>query len=341
MRALASTQPVRDVVMGVHRPNKDSTGRHVWLSVTAVPLRSPMDGSQIALTVFSVLAGPRVTELRLMESEASFRFLAENSSDMVAWQRFDTTFLWVSPASAALLGRFPEQLIGTRSIDLVHPDDVSKVVAAQRQVAAGIVHTTGGRRMLHADGRYVWVETSARIAEGLSAITTQMQTSSRNVDDRIAAHHARPRAEGEPRQRRRLFRTDRSTPRSDAILDLDGLIVEGQRRACTCWDCMRLRPQRVGLSWNSPIPTTSPAAVRRAPSCCRAGPRRTTASAATCDRWVRCWVQATSVCYRSTTWTAARITQMQDITAAKDAIEQLTGLAVTDSLTGFCRTGRC
>jgi hypothetical protein len=33
-----------------------------------------------------------------MEAEANFRFIADNSSDIVAWQRFDTTYcdgVWV------------------------------------------------------------------------------------------------------------------------------------------------------------------------------------------------------------------------------------------------------
>jgi PAS domain-containing protein len=105
MRALAKRAPVLDGVMGVHRPRADPAGKHVWLSVSSVPIRRSADGPFVVLTAFSVLTGLRAVELQLMEAEANFRFIAENSSDMVAWQRFDTTYLWVSPASVAVLRR--------------------------------------------------------------------------------------------------------------------------------------------------------------------------------------------------------------------------------------------
>jgi diguanylate cyclase (GGDEF)-like protein/PAS domain S-box-containing protein len=337
MRALASGQPVRDVVMGLHRPNADLAGKHVWLSVTAVPIGSIVDDAPMVLTVFSVLNGPRATELRLMESEAGFRFIAENSSDMVAWQRFDTTFLWVSPASAALLGRSPEQLIGTRSIDLVHPDDVPKVEAAQRQVAAGTVHTTVVRRMRHADGHYVWVETTARIVAGESLSAAEMQTSSRNVDDRIAAQRAQADAEASRDSAVRLFRTAMEHAAIGmAIRDLDGLILEVNGALCTMLG--RAAEDLKGSFFRD---FTHPDDIGAA------GAARTvllSGRAVSHDserRYLRpdgevLWVQATSVLLPKDDGEPQLVlTQMQDITARKDAIDQLTLLAVTDSLTGL------
>ena len=230
---LGARQPIRDAVTGVHRPDVDAVGTHLWLSITAVPVCRAVDGPSMVLSVICVVSGPRATELRLMEAEANFRFIAENSSDMAAWQRFDTTFLWVSPASGALLGRTPQQLVGTRSMDLVHPEDVAKVVAAQRAVAAGAVHTAVVRRMRHADGHYVWVETTARIAESEAASATQMQTSSRNVEDRVAAQQAQVAAEASRDRAVKLFRTAmQHAAIGMAIRDLDGRIVEINDALC-------------------------------------------------------------------------------------------------------------
>ncbi len=337
MRALASGQPVRDVVMGVHRPDADLAGKHVWMTVSAVPIRLIMDGPQFVVSVFSVLTGPRATELRLLEAEAGFRFIAENSSEMVAWQRFDTTFLWVSPASITLLGRAPEQLIGTRSIDLVHPDDVPKVRAAQRQVAAGTVHTTVVRRMRHADGHYVWVETTARIAESEAAHAAQMQTSSRNVDDRIAAQHAQADAEASRDSAVRLFRTAMEHAAIGmAIRGLDGAIVEINGALCTM-----LGRSAADLKGSAFLDFTHPddiAAAGAARAVLLSG--RAVSHDSEC-RYLRSdgavlWVQATSVLLPKEDGEPQLVlTQMQDITARKNAIDQLTLLAVTDSLTGL------
>lgn len=337
MRALASQQPVRDVVMGVHRPDADVAGEHVWLSVTAVPLRLTADGLQSVLSVFSVLTGSRATELRLKETEARFRFIAENSSDMVAWQRFDTTFLWVSPASTALLGRAPQQLIGTRSIDLVHPDDVPKVLDAQRAVAAGTVHTVVVRRMRHADGHYVWVETTARIAESEVATATQMQTSSRNVEDRVAAQQAQAAAEASRDRAVRLFRIAMEHAAIGmAIRDLDGRIVEVNGALCTMLGRSAADLKRSAfLDFTHPDDIGAAGAARTVLLSGRAVSHDSERRYLRSDGAV-VWVQATSVLLPTDDGDPRLVlTQMQDITARKDAIDQLTLMAITDSLTGL------
>lgn len=139
MRVLVSGRPVHDVVVGVHRPHTDVVGTHVWVSVTAIPIRPQPDGPLHVLSVLSPLTGAPATELRLVEAQANFRFIADNSSDMVAWQRFDTTYLWVSPASNALLGRTPEEMVGLRAVDLAHPDDRPNMAGLERAVTSGVV----------------------------------------------------------------------------------------------------------------------------------------------------------------------------------------------------------
>ena len=222
---------------GVHRPDVDAVGTHLWLSITAVPVCRAVDGPSMVLSVICVVSGPRATELQLLESEANFRFIAENSSDMVAWQRFDTTFLWVSPASVAVLGRSPEELVGTRSLDLVHPDDLHTSMAAEREIAAGATYSSAVRRMRHADGHYVWVETTVRVTAGQASGVAQMQTSSRDVDDRIAAQHAQAEAEAGRDSAVRLFRTAMEHAAIGmAIRGLDGRLVEINEPCAPCWD---------------------------------------------------------------------------------------------------------
>ena len=63
----------------------------------------------------------------LAESEARFRFLAENSSDIIARHAADGTFRYVSAASEALTGFPPHDLVGRRMQELVHPDDVERI----------------------------------------------------------------------------------------------------------------------------------------------------------------------------------------------------------------------
>ncbi|HEX2555319.1 MAG TPA: PAS domain-containing protein, partial [Microvirga sp.] len=61
----------------------------------------------------------KVAEKAVAESEARYRLLAENATDMIIQADLDTTRRYVSPACRELLGYTPEELVGTRPLDAV------------------------------------------------------------------------------------------------------------------------------------------------------------------------------------------------------------------------------
>jgi diguanylate cyclase (GGDEF)-like protein/PAS domain S-box-containing protein len=69
------------------------------------------------------------------QSEARFRALVQNSSDLIAVVDLDTTIRYQSPSVERALGHRPEDLDGQRFVDLVHPDDVPRVVALVNETA--------------------------------------------------------------------------------------------------------------------------------------------------------------------------------------------------------------
>ena len=196
MRALRTGHPVERFVLGVHRPSEDAAGEHVWLTVTSHPVSGQpgvLAGSVI--TVFDPVAGNEQLELRSRDSERKYRLLAENSSDMVAWQGIDSTFLWVAPAAQAVLGYSPDELIGTRGLDLVHPDDLPRVRALQLLASSSESSLSGSatKRLRHADGSWRWIETTARVVEE-NGTKTGMITSRRDVTARVEAERERDEA---------------------------------------------------------------------------------------------------------------------------------------------------
>ncbi len=60
-------------------------------------------------------------------SEDRFRSLIQNSSDVTLVMDEHGNCTYVSPAITALLGRRPAELVGTRTTDLIHPDDQDRV----------------------------------------------------------------------------------------------------------------------------------------------------------------------------------------------------------------------
>ncbi len=118
-----------------------------------------------ALRAFAWRAGA-VEKLR--QSEELFRFLAENSSDVVFLmsmpaRRFD----YVSPASTRLLGYTPEELYGSSSLilSLIHPDCKAYVEQQWEKFLSGtvdpyiefcITHRSGEKKWLSQRNTPVW-----------------------------------------------------------------------------------------------------------------------------------------------------------------------------------------
>ncbi|MEW6402371.1 MAG: HD domain-containing phosphohydrolase [Chloroflexota bacterium] len=121
----------------------------------------------------------------LLESEAQFRLLAENASDMISRIAIDGRFLYVSPASEALLGYLPEELVSTQSLDLIHAEDRPFILRIINESAEKPSAHTFSYRARHRNGDYVWLETSARaVVDKTSGEVLEVQATSRDITER-------------------------------------------------------------------------------------------------------------------------------------------------------------
>jgi PAS domain S-box-containing protein len=123
----------------------------------------------------------------LSESEAQFRLLAENASDMIARLTTSGQVLYVSPACKTILDFTPEELTGTNCFDLLQEKDRRLIHRLFKHGNYGATHTIAyqARRK---DGNYVWLETSARaILDPQTNTVTEIQTASRDITERKKA----------------------------------------------------------------------------------------------------------------------------------------------------------
>lgn len=162
----------------------DSSYRYPLVAVVAVSrdevLASWLSGAVQRLAIAGALTlGLALLGLRLAEQisrrqrsettlalkEAEFRLLAESASDLV--ERFDSDGrrLYVSPAMERLLGRKPQELIGTNAFETVYEEDrAAALAAAERLRRKESTEETIVFRALHSDGREIWLETALRVA---------------------------------------------------------------------------------------------------------------------------------------------------------------------------------
>lgn len=144
------------------------------------------------LAGIAALAGTMLALSRRAEAaetrEALYRLLTEASTDTIVRGTLDGIRVYVSPSIKELLGYEPEEVIGRRAIELVHPDDIEPFAAMMRQVREGTI--SRGRsemRQRHKDGSWVWMEAHLRVT--CDPVTGQPDgyvTSVRGVGDRKA-----------------------------------------------------------------------------------------------------------------------------------------------------------
>jgi diguanylate cyclase (GGDEF)-like protein/PAS domain S-box-containing protein len=142
--------------------------------------------------VRQLLQGQRMAAA-LAAKEASFRLLAEGSSDMVTRIGLDEQVQYASPSSVRIVGWPPDQLVGTPALAGVHPEDLPRVeqlVAALKRGETEEARVT--YRTRHREKSEIWVESTLRITrnvdgeiDGAVAISRDM-TQQKDIEDRLA-----------------------------------------------------------------------------------------------------------------------------------------------------------
>jgi two-component system, cell cycle sensor histidine kinase and response regulator CckA len=103
--------------------------------------------------------------MMLARSEERFRALVENASDLVALVDAEGVCEFQSPSSRATLGYQPDEMVGRRLFDFVHPDDLERSLAAFRELIEGRRDPSfsGELRFRHKDGSWRMLEVKARL----------------------------------------------------------------------------------------------------------------------------------------------------------------------------------
>ena len=157
-------------------------------------------------------------EERLQKSEERYRELVEQASDAIFIAGMDGRYREVNPAACELLGARREDIVGLTIMDLLPPDDLTRLREARtRLLAEPGRRETAEWRLRRKDGSYVAVEISTRIlSDG------RWQAIARDISTRKAAEAKLARAiESERKVRARLEAVESATAAiSEAILKL-------------------------------------------------------------------------------------------------------------------------
>ena len=134
-------------------------------------------------------------EAAMRASEDRFRSLVQHSSDTTLVISTDQTITYASPATASLLGRAPESVVGVTALELVHPDDRER---AALQLAARLTENAQTDpvefRMEHQDGTWRDVEaviSDLRQTQSVAGFVANLRdTTERKEAEALLAHQA-------------------------------------------------------------------------------------------------------------------------------------------------------
>ena len=147
-----------------------------------------------AIKQWQILQRQESMQIALADSEAQFRLMAENSSDMISKHDAHGIFLYVSPACRTLLGYEPEELIGTSVAPLVHIEDANQILDLLATPSWNDITTTVEYRARRKNGEYIWLETTARLFFDKSSQKQEFQASSRDITERKQSQEALQKA---------------------------------------------------------------------------------------------------------------------------------------------------
>lgn len=136
----------------------------------------------VAAQIGSLMERKRI-EAERAASEAQFRSLIENASDLVTVVDAQGIILFQGPSSERLLGFQPEELLGRSAFTWIHPEDAAGVVESlQRALAQPGVPTTVEFRFHHRDGSWRRLESLGRSIRSESGPLT-IAVNSRDVTE--------------------------------------------------------------------------------------------------------------------------------------------------------------
>jgi diguanylate cyclase (GGDEF)-like protein/PAS domain S-box-containing protein len=149
----------------------------------------------------------------LRESEDKWRSLIQNAQDVITVIGPDAMIEYESPSVERIMGYPPEEMIGERALDYIHPDDRESVSVALAETIRTQRPARVEFRFRHKDGSWRHMESVGMLIQGAKG--TRVIANSRDVSERRAA------------EEQVRFQADLLAAVADAVIatDLNGIVL--------------------------------------------------------------------------------------------------------------------
>ncbi len=166
-----------------------------------------------SLTVVTDVTALKVAERRLVESEARYRGLVEDQSELVSLASPEGQLRYVNHAYARQYGAQPDEMVGKSFFDFIPREAHAAVAEHLRRVCSADRSIEDENQMILPDGRTRWMSWTNRALRDSAGKVTAIHSVGRDVEQRVAAEQRLRESEARFR-----YLADHST---DMVLELD------------------------------------------------------------------------------------------------------------------------
>lgn len=134
--------------------------RTLFLEISSAWIEFKGQETSAVLVIHDVTERKRAEE-DIAKSEAKFRSLIQNSSDLIVILELDGNMQYVSPSHERILGYKPYELTGKKAFDFIHPEDINATLKVFNQsIEDASTFLTVEFRFRHKDGSWCFLEST-------------------------------------------------------------------------------------------------------------------------------------------------------------------------------------
>jgi PAS domain S-box-containing protein len=198
-------------------------GEAVEAELSAAPIA--YDGRPATLMVLRDITARKRAEESLRLSEARYRAIVEDQSELICRWRPEGTLTFVNEAYCRYFGRKRDELVGTAFLPLIPEEDQPLVQAHLRGLGAAKPYGAYEHRVILPDGRIRWQHWANRVILGDAGEVVEIQSVGRDVTERRQTQQALIAARDELEERVR----ERTADYAKAMTALEREMEERRR----------------------------------------------------------------------------------------------------------------
>lgn len=166
---------------------KHKKGHYVWIKYSGLVIKNIVGVPIKVIGTHIDISEIKEKEHQLELSEEKFRFITENTTDLITQHHIDGTFSYVSNSSKDIIGYEAEELIHKSPYDFIHPDDLHLLQNVHQEIVKKTKTKPLTFRFRKKDNSYIWIESVSKVILKNNHQIVGIQSSCRDISEMIKA----------------------------------------------------------------------------------------------------------------------------------------------------------